>query len=98
MVKRLCQWIMDVIERLLTETDTVPPFREKISKKTRKTQLPPPRILVYGIFTATLFFSGLLILEIVHLILLRSLEQQVLNLMGYVVTFVVGAFFGAKRS
>jgi len=85
-------------EGLLTQTHTAPPRREKMPKKARKTQLPPPKILVYGIFAATLFFVGLLILEIIHLILLRCLEQQILTLMGYVVTFVIGAFFGAKKS
>lgn len=98
MISKLVQWILAKIEEMLTQTHTTPPRREKVPKKARKTQLPPPRILVFGIFAATLFFVGLLVLEIVHLIMLHFLEQNVLNLMGYVVTFVIGAFFGARKN
>ncbi|MBS7627067.1 hypothetical protein KEJ51_08580, partial [Candidatus Bathyarchaeota archaeon] len=63
----------------------------------RKTQIPPPRIVVYAILAAIIFFVGLTTLELTHIIILRSIEPTILNLMGYIVTFLLGTLFGVKN-
>ncbi len=68
-----------------------------MAKRSQKVQLPPSPVLVYGIFVAALFFVGLLILEIIHLVFLQTFERSIFSVMSYVVTFVLGAFFGAKK-
>jgi len=70
----------------------------KYAKETKKIQIPPKPALVYGVLLAIIFFAGLLTLEIVYLIVFRQFEQNIFNAIGWIVTFILGAFFGAKAS
>jgi len=70
----------------------------KYAKETRKIQVPPGPTLVYGVLLAIVFFIGLLILEIAYLAVFRQFEQNIFNAMVWIVTFILGAFFGAKAS
>jgi len=70
----------------------------KYAKETRKIQVPPGPALVYGVLLAIVFFLGLLTLEIVYLIIFRQFEQNIFNAMIWIITFILGAFFGAKAS
>jgi len=70
----------------------------KYAKQTKKIQIPPKPALVYGVLLAIIFFAGLLTLEIVYLIVFRQFEQNIFNTIGWIVTFILGAFFGAKTS
>jgi len=70
----------------------------KYAKETRKIQVPPAPALVYGVLLAIVFFIGLLALEIAYLAVFRQFEQNIFNAMVWIVTFILGAFFGAKAS
>jgi hypothetical protein len=54
-------------------------------------------MVVYGILAAITFFLGLTTIELAHIIVLRSVEPTILNLMGYIVTFLLGTLFGVKN-
>jgi len=70
----------------------------KYAKETKKIQVPPQLALVYGVLLAIIFFIGLLILEIAYLAVFRQFEQNIFNAMVWIITFILGAFFGAKAS
>ncbi|MEM2107603.1 MAG: hypothetical protein QXV46_07320 [Candidatus Bathyarchaeia archaeon] len=96
-MRNMLNRLIRIFEGLLSET-VIKPYRYgvKVGKRARKTQIPPPRMVVYGILAAITFFVGLTAIELAHIIVLRSVEPTALNLMGYIVTFLLGTLFGVK--
>ncbi|MGQ9543696.1 MAG: hypothetical protein ACUVTM_06410 [Candidatus Bathyarchaeia archaeon] len=89
--------LVQTIEKLLSETLIYTGECGKVGKKARKTQILPPKLVTYGVSASIIFFICLTVIELMHLIILRAIEPTIVNLMGYIVTFLLGTFFGAKN-
>ena len=92
----LVKWLEKVLSRTVIVGVEQGPV--KYAKETVKIHVPPGPALVYGVLLAIIFFIGLLILEIAYLAVFRQFEQNIFNAMVWIITFILGAFFGAKAS
>ncbi|RLI04985.1 hypothetical protein DRO26_03575 [Candidatus Bathyarchaeota archaeon] len=83
-----------ILEKALTKTVVVPSSGR--GKKTFKAQLPPPKVLLYSLTMATIFFMGLLVLEIVYIIVFHRFESNVFSGMMLIAGLVLGSIFGVR--
>lgn len=78
-------------------TRTVMVQVSKRGKKLEKVQLPPPETLVYGVALTLVFFAGLVVLEIVHMVVFHKWNDAVWNAISLIVGVLIGAFFTGGR-
>lgn len=89
------------IEKALTKTVVMQAQNNRFRKRQRISKLAtveiaPSQKLVYGVYFMMLLFAGLSAIQIVHLIVLRSFNSEIFQLMNSVASVMVGVFFGAK--
>jgi len=89
------------IEKALTKTVVTPVQNNRSKKRQRISKLetvevPPSVKLVYGVYFMMMLFAGLSAIQIVHLIVLRSFNSEIFQLMNSVASVMIGVFFGAK--
>lgn len=63
-------------------------------KKLERVELLPSERLVYGVCFVIVALVGLIVLEVVHLLVLRSWSSEVFAAITSLVGAVVGVFFG----
>lgn len=85
----------DLMRRTLTRT-VVLPMKGKRGKQTLKVQLPPSEALVWGCVLLLIFFSALVALQALHLIVTGKLSAEIWAGIMTLVGVFVGAFFGGR--
>lgn len=93
--------MLKLFERMLTKTEyiVVDPGKATIRRKkvTRiAADIPPLQKLLCGICFMILFIVALTAIQIAHLVVPRSFNNEISYLMSTVISVTVGAFFGAK--
>jgi len=89
------------IEKALTKTVVTQVANNRSRKRQRISKLetvevPPSVKLVYGVYFMMMLFAALSAIQIVHLIVLRSFNSEIFQLMNSVASVMIGVFFGAK--
>lgn len=70
--------------------------RQKRARRIETIEIPPSQKLLYGVYFMIMFFLALTTIQIVHLIILGSFNNEIFHLMNTLVSVMVGVFFGAK--
>jgi len=93
MIRKLLRFV----ERALTTEISVPEIRAKASHKMplqyQKIYTIPNQKLVIAVTAAIIFFFGFLVLEIAHLAILGTWNQELFSAMTFIAGLVVGSFF-----
>ena len=72
--------------------------RDSSDRRVIVSEEPPPERFVLVVALMIVFFVGLLILEVAHIILLKTWNEAVFNGVMLVVGTIVGALFGRENS
>jgi len=68
------------------------------SRRVRVMEEPPPERFLLIVELMIIFFIGLIVLEVVHILILGSWNDTVFGGVMLIVGTIVGAFFGRKET
>ena len=84
----------DWVRRALTRTFILP--TKGRGKQVKKYQLPPSEALVWGCVILLIFFTALIALQALHLIVTGKFSAEVWGGIMTLIGVFVGAFFGGR--
>ena len=87
---------LEWLRKALTKTRIKPV--DTADRRVRVEEEPPPERFVLVVALMIIFFAGLLILEVAHIVLLKTWNEAIFNGVMLVVGTIVGALFGRENS